>query len=408
MRNAHSLAKTEPGRRAISLLESISPQLEIYAGENDPAGKFAIESFRLLRENGLLSVCAPVESGGVGLTSLHDLTLFIKYLAKADASAAVASQMHLVLSWYFARTVRLGGDAHTYEKHKGWCDEIGNGRMVVASAVSEHGSLPWTPSSQATRVQNGWLINGRKNLVSNSPAASHFYTRVRIDEEGTPSIATAMIPREIQGVTVVENWDGLGLRGSGSGDVIFDGCFVPASAVTIRGEWGKRDDRSLEGRVASTAPLLGIPMGLIEAARSHCSKALQNKLGRSEHPLSATEVYLVSEVEVLTTSARSALTMLLSELDDRLTQTRSGTLSAIESRQLMSETAIAGILLERAVTEVIDLSMQILGGAAYRAGHPLARFMRDARALFYMRPIAPPNKWRDFLVNTRLQDELSI
>ncbi|UKE73359.1 acyl-CoA dehydrogenase family protein [Xanthomonas graminis] len=207
---------------------------------------------------------------------------------------------------------------------------------------------------------------------------------------------------------VIENWNGLGLRASGSGDVVFEECLVSSSELSMKGDWGKRDDRSLEARVASTAPLLGVSMGLISAARSQAKAHVAARQNRPNQGLSATEVDLLSEIEVAAGSATASFHFLFSRLDRELSDARSGSLSAPQARDLMSHTVIAGAAMERSAIRVVDLAMQVCGGAAFTALHPLGRMLRDSRALFFMRPYTPINQWRDFLAETHLMPDESM
>jgi hypothetical protein len=81
------------------------------------------------------------------------------------------------------------------------------------------------------------------------------------------------------------------------------------------------------------------------------------------------------------------------ELADRAPRT----LPAPLGRALMKDCISAGMIVERAAIEVVDMAMQICGGASFHARHPLARLVRDVRAISFMRPFAPASHWSDFL-----------
>jgi alkylation response protein AidB-like acyl-CoA dehydrogenase len=392
--------RTAAGRELCASVDRISPELAERAAQNDAAGTFAADSIRLLEANGILAACARVDDGGGGLQSLHDLMVLSVHVAQVDASVAVAAYMHLALSWYFARTVRCGtaGDA-VVETHRQWSKAIGGRRMIVCSAVAEPGVGPWHLQTTARRTAEGWSIDGRKVMASISPLATHFYARLRVETEDGAEIGSVMIPRAAAGVEVIDNWNGLGLRGSGSGEVLFRDCHVPADAVSLRGKWGVPNEAGFEGRVAASAPLLGVPLGIAEAARSicldHITRAYPDPDGAAQIVPAIRQ--LIADMELRMASARAVIGVALLAFDARLADRAPRTLPASLGRELMKECVSAGMIVERAAIEVVDIAMQVCGGASFHARHPLARMLRDVRAISFMRPYAPASHWSDFL-----------
>jgi L-evernosamine nitrososynthase len=392
--------RTAAGRDLCVSVDRIAPELAARAAQNDVAGTFAADSIRLLEAHGILAACAPVDDGGGGLQSLHDLTVLSMRIAQADASVAVAAYMHLALSWYFARTVRCGTAGDPIVKtHEQWSKAIGGRCMIVCSAVAEPGVGPWHLQTTARRTAEGWAINGRKVMASISPLATHFYARLRMEAQDGAAIGSVMIPRATAGVDVIDNWSGLGLRGSGSGEVIFRDCHVPADAVSPRGKWGVPNEVGFEGRVAASAPLLGVPLGIAEAARSIC---LDHMTRAYPDPEAAAQIVpairqLIAEMELRMASARAVIGVALMAFDARLADRPPRTLPASLGRELMKDCVSAGMIVERAAIEVVDMAMQICGGASFHARHPLARLVRDVRAISFMRPYAPASHWSDFL-----------
>lgn len=406
-------ARAEPvtpaGRTACAIIDSLSGYLADQAAANDRAGSFAAASVRRLREAGVLAACVPVSAGGLGLESLYDLTVLTSRMAAADASVATAVFMHLSLSWYYARTVRCVSDLPLDAAQRTWVREIGGGQMIVCSAVAEPGVTPVDLVSTAVRCESGWIINGRKILASISPGATHFYTRLKVETSDGPMLGTAMIPASAGGVRALDDWDGLGLRGSGSGQVTFTNVTVPAGIVSLRGPWGEREnDQATEGKSAVAGPLLAIPLGIAEAARSIALTTLAGDAkiaGRRRSDTVSTVRALIAEMELKLASARATLRATVLDIDAKVTNAAPRSLSAATSRELMRGCVTAGITVERAAAEVVDMAMQLCGGSSYSAGHPLARMCRDVRAAMFMRPRAPAEEWTDFLVECALSDQ---
>lgn len=392
---------TPVGEQLCSVIAEQSDFLTKQADANDRHGRFATESVARLTDAGVLAACAPVADGGFGLTSLRDLAVVASRLAECDASVATALYMHLALSWYYGRSVRSEPlERHGDSRQRQWNRAIGRREMIVCSSVAERGVTPWNVATIAVRTNTGWVINGHKILASISPSATHFYTRVRAETEDGPMQGSVMIPLDTRGVEVRDNWDGFGLRGSGSGEVVFSDVALPADAISMRGQWGRRGDGSeLESRVASTISLLGVSLGIAESARTISLASLVDKRGmaRRQRADSVGVRTMLADLEVRMAAARGTLHTVLVDVDARVTNTAPRSLPAKTARELMRECVTAGIVVERAAIEVVDLAMQICGGSSYVAGHPLGRLCRDVRAAMFMRPYAPAEEWPDFL-----------
>ena len=104
--------------------------------------------------------------------------------------------------------------------------------VVLAAAISERGQDLTHPGTRATRTESGWRVDGRKLFCTMSPAASHLYVAVTYaDGEGTDRYAYAMVPTDAPGVVLHDDWDGLGMRASGSNSVSLEGVELPESGV---------------------------------------------------------------------------------------------------------------------------------------------------------------------------------
>ncbi|WP_410575608.1 acyl-CoA dehydrogenase [Amycolatopsis sp. cmx-4-61] len=391
---------SEAGEKVCEIIEGHREFLAKQAEVNDRDGRFAAASVATLAESGVLAACAPVEDGGFGVRSLHDLAVIVSRIAAADASTAIAATMHLALTWYYARTVRSTPAAELELPMRDWLRAVGRREMIVCSSVAEPGTKPWELVTTAVRSAEGWTITGRKVLASISPAATHFYSRVKGETADGPVQASAMIPLSAAGVEVKDNWNGLGLRGSGSGEVVFDGVLVPPGSVVPRGPWGKPLAPGYDGRAANTAPTVAVYLGIAEAARAHALSAITGPVRNRTNSVGVRG--MVAEMELQVAAARGALHTALSTLDAHITEARPRAMEVTLGRQLLKECVCAGMIVERAGTRVVDLAMQLCGGRSYSGGHPLGRMYRDIRAAAFMRPWAPAEEWVDFVAEATL------
>lgn len=402
---AHPRPVTDAGQRLCAVVDGLAGHLADQAAENDRAGRFAAPSVRRLEEAGLLAACVPVADGGAGLDSVHDLGVVTARLAEADASVATAVFMHLALSMHFARTAAAAPARDTPQRR--WTRAIGERRMIVCSTVTEPGTSAWLPATVAVPEGGGWTVTGRKAMASLSPVATHFYTRLRAETPDGPMIGSVLIPGDLKGVEVHDSWDGHGLRGSGSGTVAFDRVRLPWEAVGFRGRWGERPGTgALGGKVRVAAPLLGVPLGIAEAAHRTALAALSGDgqgssgagdgtPGRRRTGAAGTTAAL-AELETALVSARGVLRCLLLDVDAHDADAH--------GPDLMRACIAAGTVVERAALHAVDLAMQLCGGGSYRAGHLLGRLARDVRATMFMRPHAPAEEWADVLADLALAD----
>jgi len=383
---------TDAGRAAVTAARGLRPFLAEQAVANDSAGRFAAASVSRLSEAGLLSVCAPVAAGGLGLDSLHDVSVLLKELAVGDGSVGVAVSMHLALAVYFARS-------GTTERQREWLAAIGRREMVLASAVAEAGTEAWRVMTTARKAPGGWSVSGQKILVSNSPGATHFYTRLRAETGSGYAMATAMVPASATGVVVLDDWRGLGLRGSGSGRVRFDDVFVPDAALRVGGRWGEPDPTDFEGRAAASIPIVATYLGMAETAhraalRAYARAAEAPGRGRAD---SVAVRWLVSDMAIAMAEATAVFRCVLSDIDSVFAGSVPRSADPVVGRDLLRDCLIASLVVERAAYRVVDAAMQVCGGGSYLAGHELERVYRDVKAAAFMRPFSPPERYVEFL-----------
>jgi alkylation response protein AidB-like acyl-CoA dehydrogenase len=218
---------------------------------------------------------------------------------------------------------------------------------------------------------------------------------MKVVTEDGPALGSAMIPVRSAGLTVIDDWDGLGLRGSGSGRVVLDGVRLPEQAIRIRGPWGVRDEGSFEGRAASSIPLAGVYLGVAEAA-AEC--AFHHAAGVADP--SAGMQALVAELRLTLAVLRGTLHTALTELHEGLSMRAPRSISREEGSALLESCVLASLVTERSASSVVDLAMQICGGRSFRTGHQLGRLYRDVRAASFMRPYTPTEEWVDFAART--------
>ncbi|MEV4754136.1 acyl-CoA dehydrogenase family protein [Micromonospora sp. NPDC049559] len=370
---------TSPGAALLTLLAPHLPAIRNVAGEHDQAGSFPAEVFEALRKDGVLGATAPTEFGGLGVRSLHDVALALKTVAEADASTALALHMQL------SRGLTLGYEwQHGSPAARSLAGRLlrlmGSGEAVVCTTVKD--AQPGRTITRLTPAAAGeWLLTGQKMLASLAPVATHFVISARAETDGRPARqAAAMVARQTPGLTVLDNWDGLGMRASGSVDVVLDGCRVPEADIFFRGPVGQQDDAALAGQTVSSITMLGIYVGVAGAARDITLELL----GRRRTPPPGAVRTLIAEIDAQLFSVRAAAAAAIAEAD-RLAYADGGD-PAERGRRMMTPFQCAKLVVNRLTPQIVGDCLTIVGGASYTATHPLARRFRDARAGAFMHP----------------------
>ncbi|HTI83062.1 MAG TPA: acyl-CoA dehydrogenase family protein [Acetobacteraceae bacterium] len=387
---------TTSGLRFAELAENHATDFAIRAAQHDLEGSFPFENVEAMQRSGVMGACVPVEFAGLGVESLHDVMLGISRLGRGDGSTAIGTAMHLLSSWVITRGWRsatAAGDTPLAERMASLLRRIAAGETVLCSPQSEPGTDMLHPLVEATNVTDGWRLNGRKIFGTFSPAASLFAISCRV---GNQSVGfrrvMAMVPAGSLGMVVKNNWDALGMRGSGSHDIVFQDCFVPEGAVRDDCPWGEWSERSLSGQMAFNMGLVGAFLGIAEAARDLAITAVTSRRRGSSGPLQSDRPaiqHLIGEIEIDLAAARAILSRNATTVDAFFSRHPAGTAPLSELHALMKDFQCAKWFVNRKAIEIIDRAMAASGGAGYLSTNPLSRLYRDVRAGPFMQLFSP-------------------
>ncbi|QKW37566.1 acyl-CoA/acyl-ACP dehydrogenase [Actinomadura sp. NAK00032] len=368
---------TAPGRALLDRLAEHLPRIRAAAAGNDREGAFPVDTFDAFRKTGLMGATVPARLGGLGVDRLYDAAVALLEVAKADASTALALHMQ------FSRGLTLGfewrhGDRRAAALAERLLRLMAAGEAVVCSGIRDHHSVVTTLSPDGS---GGWLLSGRKTLVSMGPIGTHFVINAQTDVPGEPPrLVSPVVTRGTRGLAVLDNWDGLGMRASGTVDVVFDDCPVPAGDVLVRDPVGARNDAVLAGQTVSSVAMLGIYAGVAQAARDSTVAAVGR---RSAAPGGATRT-LLAEIDARLYALRAAAGAALATADGAgadLDGDRSE-----RGRRMMRSFQCAKMLVNQLAPMVVSDCLTLVGGAAYTASHELGRLYRDVRAGGFMQP----------------------
>ncbi|NEA45663.1 acyl-CoA dehydrogenase family protein [Streptomyces sp. SID10815] len=371
--------RTAAGRALGDLLASVLPQLREQAAEHDRDASFPTAAFTDMGAKGILGATVPAELGGLQVTSPHDVAVALAQVAAADPGAALALHMQ------FSRGLTLGHDwrATGDDALRALLVAMADGRALVSGAVSEPGRDYHRVSTRVARRDDGsWELSGRKTFVTLASAATHFVVRAATADAdpGDRRFAAVLLARETPGLHVAERWAALGMRSSGSPDVTFDSCPVPAAHVWVRGPWGQSTPAELPGRAVSTVAMLGIYLGIAERAAELAAKAAARH--RARNAVTTGAGALLADVHTRLHSVRAVVAHTTEAVEHGVTGDPVALMRDFQAgKQFVNEQACL----------VVDRCLSLVGGGAYMAGHELARLYRDVRAGGFMQPYSPPD-----------------
>ena len=386
-------ALTEPGKRMVDLAEEHSANFAATAAEHDREGTFPIENVTAMKKSGFSAAGVPVEFGGMGVTSVHDCIVALNRLGRGEASTPLAYTMHLSRTLSTARTQRLAiasGNQARRRRSEEMLKKIGAGELFITVANSERGADVRTSKTLATKTDGGWLFNGTKTFATGSPAADVLAVRARyINESGEERMGATIAPIDRPGVKIMNNWDGLGMRASGSHDVVFTDYFVSDEEFDDTGKYGEFNAPFLALGTNSSMGLSSIFLGIAETAHELAISAIHRRDG-SLYPMNQTTI---AENEIDLAAARGILSR-GAQYYDEFYQT--GVEFPVGEIDNSPETAFKMIkngactkkfVMETAAT-IVDRCVTLYGGGAYVSDNPMAKLYRDVRAGQFMQPWA--------------------
>ena len=395
-------AHTATGARLVATAEELSDELAAHAAEHDRAGSFPFEAIEALKAAGYFAAPVPVDLGGLGVSSAHDLVVASSRLARGDASVAIGVNMHLVAVLNMERRRQVAAAAGTERRARGFAaslEMIARDGVVLAAAISERGQDLTRPGTVATRTDSGWRIDGQKMFVTMSPAATDLYVAVSyFDAADIERYAYAMVPAEAPGVVVHDDWDALGMRASGSNSVSFEGVELPESGV--RGGFRAGDplpymERNLVAGLFHAAASLGIAESADRVAR----RGAAGRINGDARPR-----VQVAENAVDLAAARGTIDRAAALIDEHRAANPASDGSAEEIGALFAEAQAAKAFVNEAAVRVVERALALSGGAGYVNGSPLARAYRDVKAASFMHPLGA-NRAYDYLGQVVLGEE---
>jgi alkylation response protein AidB-like acyl-CoA dehydrogenase len=338
--------------------ERIAPR----AAEIDSSGEFPWDVVELFRENDVFALLFEERFGGTGTGALLALVA-IEEVAKVCATSALI----LAVQELGSLGLKLAG---TEEQQQRWLPRLASGELLAAYALTESGSGSDSAAMRTTaRLDGGeYVLNGSKRFITNAGVAGLYTVFAKTDPDaGHAGISAFVVESDAPGFEVARIEPKMGIKGSTTGELVFEDCRIPVgNLLGAEGEGFRIAMRILDrSRPGVAAQALGIAQGATDYALEYAKT--RETMGK---PIAAHQLIQakLADMETECEAARGLLYRFGQMVDD-----------GVDGPELTKISAMAKLKCGDVAMAVTTEAVQILGGYGYIKEYPVERFMRDAK-----------------------------
>jgi len=330
------------------------------AAEIDKSNEFPRQLWTKFGDMGLLGITVEEEYGGAGLGYLEHV-IAMEEVSRGSAAIGLSYGAHSNLAVNQLR--RNGSDA---QKRK-YLPKLISGEHVGALAMSEPGAGSDVVSMKLKAEKRGdrYILNGTKFWITNGPCADVLVVYGKTDPGAGPrGISAFLIEKGFKGFSTAQKLDKLGMRGSDTGELIFEDCEVPAENVL--GEVGKGVNVLMSGLDYERAVLAAGPLGIMQAAMDVVIPYVHQRK-QFDAPIGTFQLVQGKLADMYTTmNACKAYVYAVAKACDRGETARKDAAGAI-------------LYASEKATQIALDAVQLLGGNGYINDYPTGRLLRDAK-----------------------------
>jgi alkylation response protein AidB-like acyl-CoA dehydrogenase len=356
---AERLLPTTEAKDLVALATELArEELAPLASKYEEASQFPREQFRLLGKTGLLGLPYSERWGG-GDVPYEVYLQVLEEIAAAWMSVGVGLSVHTMSCYALAH-------CGTDDQRDKWLPEMLDGDLLGAYALSEThaGSDAAALSTKAKLDGDQYVVNGTKAWITHAGEADFYTTMVRTSDTGSAGISCLLVDGATPGLAAAKPERKMGLTGSTTAQLMFDGARVSADRL-IGGE-GEGLKIALSSLSSGRLGIAACAVGLAQAA---LDEAVAYAKGRTQFGKPIIEF--------------QGLEFLLADMAATVESSRAMYLDAARRRDrgmpFQRQASIAKLVATDGAMRVTTDAVQVLGGAGYTKDFPVERYMREAK-----------------------------
>ncbi len=383
------IALTDRQQQLLDIANNLAQKFAARAPQHDRDGSFPHENYADAKAAGLPGFIVPEEFGGWGM-NLLDATLLMEALGAGDGSTALSLTMHVQTlgsaaekrSWpedLFARICRDAVERGALINAIATEPKLGSpsrGGKPETTATPVYGSLNGSARNGSAPKPNGepteWIISGRKSFASMIPALDYAIIPALL-LDGSDEVARFVVPVD-ETIEIIETWDAMGMRTTGSHDIVLHDTHAPNANLLGRGD-GAKSASSGPSTVNAwfmltiSAVYVGVANAALRTAAEFANERVPTALGKPIATLENIQRRL-GEADLL---LRQARTMLYSAAEQ-------WSLHPEHRVDLGPQVIAAKVTATNNAIQATDHAMRVVGGVGLSRSMPMERFYRDVRA----------------------------
>ena len=362
----------------MDIAHDLSKEFGEIANKIDLGAESIEQNYIKLKENGFLKLLIPVEFGGEGITH-SEMCNILKIIAQNCASTALALSMHQHL---------LAANIWKYRKGQGGeaiLKKIAENQLVLVST----GAKDWLESNgEMQKVEGGYKVNALKYFASQSSFGDMLITSAPYnDPKDGWQVLHFPVPTKSQGISILNDWQTLGMRGTCSNTVKLENVFIPESSIVLKRPKGIFHPSWTVVLTVAMPLIMSVYVGIAE-------KAFQMAVDKAKvsKTLKGHTNYLVGEMNNQLTSAQIQWKDMIRICNNFNFEAAKQNAHDILTRKTNVATACI---------KTVSLAMEIVGGQGFYQGFGMERLFRDVHAANY-HPLAEKDQQLfsgEFLLN---------
>ncbi len=330
--------------------------------DRDRTKEFPVDVFKQLSEMGMMGLPFSEEYGGGGADTIS-FAIVTEELSRACASTGITYSAHISLGGAPLSLFGTEEQKHTY------LTPICTGESFGAFGLTESNAGSDAGGTQTTAKEDGddYIINGSKAFITNASYAKHLaITAITGNEGGNKEISAIIVPTGVEGFTVIDNYEKMGLNASNTTELVLDNVRVPKeNLLGTQGNGFRQFLVTLDGgRIGIGAMAVGIAQAAFDRALRYSKERKQFGKTLSEFQITQFKLAdMAMKIELARNMVHKA-----AWLKD-------------QGRPFSKEASMCKLYASEIAMEVASEAIQIHGGYGYMKEYEVERYMRDAKLL---------------------------